>query len=282
MVELEQFVPSLVCTHLGEQERDYLRSVFDRCNGYPSLQQLWQLVDEPWQELGCDPSQLDERVTAFYNHPVWLLNGLFIEQDQQSLANRQIFTDWIKSKKPLRVADYGGGFGGLARMIGAVLPDTNVEVVEPHPHQAAIALAANTSNVRFVPELTGSYDLLIATDVFEHVPDPIGLAAATAKHLSTGGYYLIANCFAPVVKCHLPQLFHFNLSWSFAMHHLGLKANGTVSYATVFLRQDIGSIEKARSLAIRSNRFYDLTSRLPLVASKIVRYGFVISQRLIP
>lgn len=133
MPELKCLVPSQVLDHLSDAERDYLAEVFARCNGYPNLQQLWQLMDEPWQALGCDPSHLDELVTAYYNHPVWLLNGLFIEQDPQSLYHRQAFTRWAAAKRPARVADYGGGFGGLARLLGAALPEAQVEVVEPPP-----------------------------------------------------------------------------------------------------------------------------------------------------
>jgi site-specific recombinase XerC len=79
------------------------------------------------------------------------------------------------------VADYGGGFVALARLLGSAMCDKQVEVVEPHPHAAAIALAAATPNVRNVPELTGHYVLLIATDVFTHVPDPIDLAFSTTR-----------------------------------------------------------------------------------------------------
>lgn len=158
---------------LTANEQTYLANVFNRFNGYPSLEQLWQLMDEQWQVHNCDPLHMDDRITAFYRHPVWLLNGLFIEQDSQSLVNRHVFTDWVAAQRPVRVADFGGGFGGLARLIGARLPNTQVELVDPFPHQAAIALASDTPNVRFVPELTGTYDILIATDVFEHVPDPL-------------------------------------------------------------------------------------------------------------
>ena len=49
---------------------------------------------------------------------------------------------------------------------------------------------------------------MIATDVFEHVPDPVALAAKTANHLRIGCHYLIANCFFPVIA-RLPQLLHF-------------------------------------------------------------------------
>ena len=158
MTELEHLVPPLVLQNLTVEERDYLVEVFNRFNGYPTLDQVWQLMDEPWVALDCDPLCMDERVTAFYQHPVWMLNGLFIEQDPVSLNNRQIFADWIARKSPARLADFGGGFGGLARLVGEELPNAVVEVVEPHPHSAAIALAASTPNVRYVPELSGEYD----------------------------------------------------------------------------------------------------------------------------
>ena len=222
MVELNQFVSPAVCGHLAEAEHSYLLSVFNRYQGYPSLQQLWHLIDEQWQAHECDPLQMDERVYAFYSHPVWLLNGLFIEQDPQSLANRQAFTNWVTKQAPMRVADFGGGFGGLARFIGAALPKSSVEVVEPHPHPAAIALAASTPNVRYVPELTGEYNLLIARDVFEHVPDPLLLLFETAAHLRCDGVYLIANCFYPVILCHLSQLFHYRHTWPLFMERIGL------------------------------------------------------------
>ena len=263
MVELDRLIPPLVLDHLGDAERCYLTGVFNRYQGYPSLQQLWWLMDEQWQAHECDPLQMDGRVSAFYRHPVWLLNGLFIEQDPQSLQNRSVFTDWVSSKRPARLADFGGGFGGLARFIGVALPEAQVEVVEPHPHPAAIALASNTPNVRFVPELTGHYDLLIATDVFEHVPDPIGLAAVTASHLRLGGRYLIANCFAPVIKCHLPQLFHLQIGWDQAMRALGLQPQEKVQYGRVYERIGDLNEQSARQVEALARRVYPWIQPIP-------------------
>lgn len=237
VTDLTTLVPPLVIHHLTAEEKAYLSQVFSRFNGYPSLEDVWQLMDEQWLAFGCDAETIDERVTAFYRHPVWMLNGLFIEQHAQSLENRRLFTNWVKQQRPVRLADFGGGFGGLARFIGQALPDSEVEVIEPHPHPAAIALAESTHNVRFVSELSGEYDLLIATDVFEHVPDPIGLAAETAAYLRHGGQYLIANCFQPVIRCHLPQLFHFNIAWDPAMRAMGLEPSETVQYGRVYLRR---------------------------------------------
>lgn len=263
MTELNAYLRADVLIHLTEEERDYLASVFKRFGGYPRLEQLWLLMDETWEAFCCDPNRMDERVTAFYRHPVWLLNGLFIEQDSRSLAHRHAFTKWIVQQAPKRVADFGGGFGGLARLVGQALPNAQVEVVEPYPHPAAVALAANTPNVRYVPELAGEYDLLTATDVFEHVPDPLGLCAHTAAHLKVNGQYLIANCFQPVIKCHLPQLFYFAYSWEAAMKTMGLIAVGRVRYGHAYRRQGELDLAAARRVGKTAQRLYHWLRYLP-------------------
>ena len=93
MTDLATLVPPLVLQQLTTEEQAYLSQVFSRFSGFPSLKEVWQLMDEQWLAFGCDPEHMDERVTAFYQHPVWLLNGLFIEQHAQSLTNRRVFTD---------------------------------------------------------------------------------------------------------------------------------------------------------------------------------------------
>lgn len=276
MIDLAKHVPPLVLQNLTADEETYLTQVFTQFNGYPALEEVWQLLDEPWIEYGCDPEQMDERVTAYYQHPVWMLNGLFIEQHEQSLQNRKEFSDWVVKQKPIRLADFGGGFGGLARLIGEALPNAQIEVVDPHPHPAAIALAASTPNVRFVPKLIGEYDLLIATDVFEHVPDPIGLVADTAKHLRVGGGYLIANCFHPVIRCHLPQLFYFNIAFEPAMQAMGLEPGERVSYGRIYRREVDFDIPAARRVANCARRFWSFVKKLPRgrvkVGGALVRY----------
>jgi hypothetical protein len=270
MINLEKFVQKSVLQHLTTKEQEYLSDIFIRFNGYPTLEQLWQLMDEPWVNLNCDSLNMDERVIAFYSHPVWMLNGLFIEQHEQSLKNRQAFTHWVTRNKPSRIADFGGGFGGLARLVGESLPNTEVEVVDPFPHPAAIAWAANTPNVRFVPELSGEYDMLIATDVFEHVPDPIDLAAKTASHLRIGGTYLIANCFQPVILCHLPQLFHLNIAWDQSMEAMGLEPGERVEYGTAYKRHVIEfDIVSAKRIGECGKRIYPLVKHLPRGQTKV-------------
>lgn len=194
MTELKALIPSTTLAHIAPAEQHWLLDIFKRCGGnYPTLEDIWSLMDEAWAGTHCDPLCMDSRMHDFYRHPVWLLNGLFIEQHVPSQVNRQCFTEWVVRQSPRRVADYGGGFGGLARMIGIACPEAIVEVIEPHPHPAAIALATNTVNVRYQPELTGEYDILIATDVFEHVPDPLALVESTATHLRNDGQSLLSG-----------------------------------------------------------------------------------------
>ncbi|MCF7980022.1 MAG: class I SAM-dependent methyltransferase [Chromatiaceae bacterium] len=263
MTDLKHWLAADDLALITPDAQRWLAGIFERFGGYPNLEALWAVMDEPWRELNCDPEVMDARIGTFYAHPVWLLNGLFIEQHAQSLDNRRGFTDWVAAQSPRRVADYGGGFGGLARMIGAACPTAEVEVIEPHPHPLAIERARRSPNVRYRPALDGEYDILIATDVFEHVPDPLELAADTAAALKPGGHYLIANCFQPVILCHLPQTFHFRHSWDRALQALGLEPTEAVVYGRAFMRRGDLDIKAARDIEHRSRRLWPLTRPLP-------------------
>jgi hypothetical protein len=259
----KNLLPDIVIDWLADRDKAYLADVFERYAGFPELEEIWQLMDDAWVAHRCDASVFDGRVTDFYSDPVWLLNGLFIEQHPESLRHRHEFAAWVSNQAPTRVADYGGGFGSLARMIGESLPSATVEVIEPHPHPAALALADSTPNVRFAQALSGEYDVLIATDVFEHVPDPIELAEKTASYLRTQGQYLIANCFRPVILCHLPQLFYLDGTWPTVMKAMGLLPGQHVAYGQAFERTAHLDVDAAHRVANRARLLYPLTRRLP-------------------
>ena len=55
MTELEQLVAPLVLQHLTPEEQDYLTEIFRRYDGYPSLEQMWSLLDQRWIAHGCNP-----------------------------------------------------------------------------------------------------------------------------------------------------------------------------------------------------------------------------------
>lgn len=260
---LETLIPSNVLEHMSPDEKKWFSEIFSRFGGrYPNLEQLWKLMDEPWAALGCDHDVMDDRIRQYYMHPVWLLNGLFIEQHDLSLNNREEFSKWVALQKPRRIADYGGGYGGLARMIGKICPDTVVEIIEPHPHPAAIALTGKTSNVSYRPELTGEYDVLIATDVFEHVPDPLLLAFQTAGFLKHDGLFLFGNCFSPVIRCHLPQTFHFRYTWAAFMRRLGLVLEERVVYGDAYRKSRELDFVSAKELEKKSNALFFVTKNI--------------------
>ncbi len=111
-----------------------------------------------------------------------LRNGWFIDQDAESLAYRRATTDWVVRQAPARIADFSGGFGGLAVFVGQALPNARVKVVERQPRAVAVAMAANTPNARFVRESIGEYELLVEKDVSEYVPDCFGLLPTNRMH----------------------------------------------------------------------------------------------------
>lgn len=263
MTDLSRWIAVDEQALIEPEDREWLEGVFERFAGYPDLKQIWALMDEVWQALGCDPEVMDARIGAYYSHPVWLLNGLFIEQHRESLDNRRMFRDWVVKNAPERVAEFGGGFGSLARMIGEALPSASVEVIEPHPHPLAIARAEKTRNVRYRPEMQGEYDALIATDVFEHVTDPLQLVYETAQHLRQDGRYLIANCFFPVIRCHLPQTFHFRHSWDASLKAMGLEPAERVAYGRVYIRHGRLDLASARWVERRSLKLWRFTRYLP-------------------
>jgi hypothetical protein len=213
----------------------------------PTLEQMWECMDYIWDSLGCDNRKIDnDKLRKFYNHPVWLLNGLFTEQHALSLDHREIFSNWVARKNPKRIADFGGGYGTLGRLIASKCPEAEVHVIEPHPHAAALEKSEAYNNLMYKPSLMGEYDVIVATDVFEHIPDPIAAVERTSKHLRYAGYYLIANCFWPVIKCHLPALFHFRYTWNIALARMNLRRVESVVYGSAYEKTGIVRADAAR------------------------------------
>ena len=178
----------------------------------PVQEDIWQLMDNVWDEIGCDNNNYDrDKVAQFYNHPVWLLNGLFIEQDDVSMQHRRAVSDWIVKKNLNRILDYGGGFGTLARIIAGKDSTISIDIYEPYPNEFAISRNSNYANIHFVSSLDKNYDCIVSIDVLEHVPDPLQVLATMIETVEEDGYLIIANNFYPLIKCHLPARFIFGM-----------------------------------------------------------------------
>lgn len=203
----------------------------------PTLESIWALMDLVWTITGADP-QNPRSMAAFYGHAVWTFNGIFTETHKESLENRLQFAKRIAELAPIRIADYGGGFGTLARLLAQRLPQCKIEVVEPFPSELALAMSQEYQNVSYVPNLTGTYDVIIALDVLEHVENPLCLVYELANHIDMKGKLLLANCFYPVIKCHLPCTFYLRDSFDFLLSKIGLLAGEQILYGTMYVKKE--------------------------------------------
>jgi len=139
------------------------------------------------------------------------------------------------------VVDYGGGFGTLARLIAEKDNQINVDIYEPHPSEFGLKRASQFDNINMVDKLGYNYEVLVSTDVLEHVPDPLNDFSQMIDSVQEGGYLIIANCFYPVIKCHLPQDFHFRYTFNIFARLMGLEVQGVLkgSHATIFKKNKV-------------------------------------------
>jgi SAM-dependent methyltransferase len=247
---------------LDQYSIETIYALLDKVGSNPSLEDLWRLMDQAWLLHGCNSEVLEsDRLKSFYSDPVWLLNGMFIEQHDVSMGHRQAITSAVAALSPERVLDLGGGFGTLARLLASALPQAEISVCEPYPPRHGIESCRPFTNIRFIPELTSqSVDVLVSTDVLEHVPDPLALLAAMVDAVRPGGHLYIANCFYPVIACHLPCTFHLRYSFDSFCQAFGLEVLGPCegSHATIYRRTIVVAPDwpKLRAMERRSQRLF--------------------------
>lgn len=257
---------------LTDEERACLRGLLgDRERAELSLEALWALLDRVWYALGCSNRQPDwTRIQRYYEHPVWLLNGMFIEADPVSLQHRQAIADHIAARAATegftRVLDYGGGFGTLARLIAARSDRLSVDVLEPHPTRIGQLRVAELPRVSFVSSCdSGNWDVLVSTDVLEHVGDPLRVLCDMRRAVRPGGQLLLANNFEPCIQCHLPGTFHLRPSFELFAFSLGLLRVGRIedSHAVIYrrTRASVLDAEHLRGLEAVSRRAFPVLDR---------------------
>ena len=206
------------------------------------LENIWQLMDMVWDEYGCNNKKLNwGNINKFYSHPVWLLNGLFVEQHALSMQHRNAISDWIADKSSIsKILDYGGGFGTLARLIADKKPSLSVDIYEPHPSDYSKQKISDYPQIRFISNIKKKYDVLVSTDVLEHVPDPLKTFEKMILAVKNDGCLIIANNFFPVIKCHLPQTLHLRYAFNVFAKLMGLVIVGPLegSHATIFRKNN--------------------------------------------
>jgi len=101
-----------------------------------------------------------------------------------------------RSDERFRLLDLGCGTGELARELGAAFPHAEIIGIDSNPRSIATARAAlpTHSNVEYIerrfedaPSL-GSFDVVICSEVLEHVERPVELLETAYAVLEPGGY----------------------------------------------------------------------------------------------
>lgn len=234
---------------LTQSEYDYLASL---PNQLPTVEWVWQEMNRVWQSQKLDNNRplSKQSIGNYYGHPVWLMNGIFTALDPVSVLHRTAIATYLKNTGLKSIADYGGGFGELAFAITKTIPDAEMSIVEPYPSKVGLERLLDAPRIRTVPNLDeDGYDALIAQDVLEHVEDPLGLAFEMANTTRKGGRVIFANCFYPVIQCHLPMTFHLRYTFIWVMKALGLRYLGRVegaAHALVFERTGELNLPKSR------------------------------------
>jgi ubiquinone/menaquinone biosynthesis C-methylase UbiE len=279
-------VISLKPYNLDSQERETINNLLSPYNYTLSLEALWALMDQAWHRHSCNNKFPNlERLACFYRDPVWLLNGIFIESHDLSMRQRRCIAAYAASLNPLRLVDVGGGFGTLARLLAQSIPSASIDICDPFPPEHGLVSCQAYPSIRFISSLPAqSYDVLVSTDVLEHLLDPLTMLAEMINAVKPGGYLIIANCFYPVIACHLPATFHLRYTFDLFCEQLGLRGCGPCpgSHATVYQRVKIVDPNwlTLRSMEKRSQRFYlirntrDSLFSLPKRAARKVYYAF--------
>ncbi len=193
---------------MNDLDREYI-SQFN-LDEPPPIERIWLEMDRVWDALCLDNrvALKGQAIGDFYSHPVWMINGVFSAVDPVSVQHRDAIAAFVSRVGVRRAADYGGGFGELALRLHAAAPEIHIDIVEPYPSKFGMLRVAGNAKIKFISKFDGKYDCILVQDVLEHVEQPLELTKEMVQATKLGGYLIFANCFYPVIKCHLPSTFY--------------------------------------------------------------------------
>ena len=247
-------------------------------NHAPELNDIWMIMNQVWEDMGLNNRKYDStQIGKYYAHPVWFLNGLFIEIDEASINHRKSIAGYFKEKSKLRILDYGGGFGTLAKEIAQATPSSAIDFYEPYASEYTFRNIHDFKNIKVIGTLEESYyDVLVNTDILEHVEDPIGLVAAYNKYLKKNGILISHWNFTPCIKCHLPENLHFRYTFHRIVPILGFsKEIIDDRHGHYFVKQreiKQNDFNKAYRMEILSKSAYPMNKSIEKIKTVIKKY----------
>ena len=264
----------LLDDYLENTQRDYLLSL---PKSLPENKWVWLEMDRIWDNYGLDNKKpfSEQDIGAFYGHPVWIMNGLYSETDPESISHRISISNYLIENKITQFADYGGGSGATASQIAKSTSSMSIDIVEPYATDFFKSKLSCYENINFIPKFRiNDYDAILVQDVLEHVENPIETAYDISCNVREGGLVIFANCFYPVIKCHLPSTFYLRYTFKWIMSRMGLHYVGKIpgaEHAVVFRRQEKPELEKALTLSSRVRMIGLVINILAPIAGRIKR-----------
>jgi 2-polyprenyl-6-hydroxyphenyl methylase/3-demethylubiquinone-9 3-methyltransferase len=205
-----------------------------------TLSQLWQLIDQAWMNYGCNNKIYDHtKYCLFYSDVIWTLNGIYAEQDSLSQRIRYDIVNQVVLSRATMILDWGGGIGTLARMLVQRDQGIKVDILEPYPSDLGLSLCDAFHQVSFIRfSLPIKYEFVLCIDVLEHLHEPLEAINEIYNSLRSGGYVLFANCFEPVIQCHLPKTFYlrYGFRWICLAKGLRLVRKNPGSYSETYIK----------------------------------------------
>lgn len=243
----------------------YLTS--DQATNGITLQKLFQILDQAWDELQGDSASkkfLPDFLFKYYQHPVWLINAAFSESDPATIADRLAAIRLISHVNVKKILDFGGGIGTVSRLCAIYLPQVErIDLVDITDFRHTVQeYLSSFSQIKVQIQPDPPYDAIISTEVFEHLIDPIRAVYEINLLLRIGGAFAGIWSFAPGIKCHLPQNFHLRrlMPWiirSLGFGFYGFERKGSTVYGFV-------KHSHATPNMLKTARFLGNLSRLPL------------------
>jgi len=222
----------------------------------PTVQELWRILDAVWDQMGIETENGDS-LKEYYSHPIWLYNGLIVESNPICVKTRYEIIQLAKKYSPRTVLDLGGGTGILLKIAHAEIPQADrfdlVDISIKWESYVSEGLRP-FGRIRALDHPQPPYDVVLSTEVMEHLRNPFEAISSINKFLKPRGVFIGTWSFYPMTRCHLPQNFYLARIFHNAVTLFGFKLLEKVNCGSF-----IFVYEKKRDISQFQSTFWEKT-----------------------